>query len=141
MRQALRPAVVAAMLGLVAQTAAAEGDPTRRAERLDPTEIDAASGFSVREYQLETGVYYRWRIVGDGIEEYEVTAEELFENSWVEKVSVEDMAFAVDGLEEIELGGEDEVDVWFVPIRPGDYAFGVEGREEDDGFSGVMHVR
>ena len=76
-----------------------------------------------------------------GIEEYEVAAEELFENSWVEKVSVEDVAFAVDGLGEIELGGDDEVDVWFVPIRPGDYAFGVEGREEDDGFSGVMHVR
>ena len=93
------------------------------------------------EYDLETGTYYRWRIVGDGLEEYEVAAEELFENSWVEKVSVEDVAFAVDGLGEIELGGDDEVDVWFVPIRPGDYAFGVEGREDDDGFAGVMHVR
>ena len=141
MRQALRPAAVAVLLGFVAQTATAEGDPTRRAERLEPTAIDAAAGFSVREYDLETGTYYRWRIVGDGLEEYEVAAEELFENSWVEKVSVEDVAFAVDGLGEIELGGDDEVDVWFVPIRPGDYAFGIEGREEDDGFSGVMHVR
>jgi hypothetical protein len=132
---------LAAILEVLVQAAAAEGDPIRRAERLEPTEIDASSGFSVREYDLEAGVYYRWRIVGDGVEEYEVVAEELFENSWVEKVSVADTAFGVDGLREIELGGDDEVDVWFVPIRPGDYPFEVERREEDDGFSGVMHVR
>jgi hypothetical protein len=141
MRQVLRPAAVAAMLGFVAQGAAAEGDPTRRAERLELTEIDAASGFSIREYDLETGVYYRWRIVGDGLEEYEVAADDLFDNSWIEKVSVEDVAMAAAGLGEIQLGGEAEVDVWFVPIRPGDYAFGVKGREGDDGFAGVMHVR
>jgi hypothetical protein len=132
---------LAAILEVLVQAAAAEGDPIRRAERLVPTEIDASSGFSVREYDLEAGVYYRWRIVGDGVEEYEVVAEELFENSWVEKVSVADTAFGVDGLGEIELGGDDEVDVWFVPIGPGDYPFEVERREEDDGFSGVMHVR
>jgi hypothetical protein len=141
MRQVLRPAAVAAMLGFVAQGAAAEGDPTRRAERLELTEIDAASGFSIREYDLETGVYYRWRIVGDGLEEYEVAADDLFDNSWIEKVSVEDVAMAAAGLGEIQLGGEAEVDVWFVPIRPGDYAFAVKGREGDDGFAGVMHVR
>ena len=134
-------AAVAAILESLAQTAAAEGDPTRRAKRLEPTEIHATSGFSVREYQLETGVYYRWRIVGDGIEEYEVLAEELFENSWTEKLSVEDVAIPAVGLGKIQLGGESEVDVWFVPIRPGDYTFVIEGREEDDAFSGVMHVR
>ena len=141
MRTATVSISVAALLAFVAQAAMAEGDPTRRAKRLQPTEIDAVSGFSVREYDLETGVYYRWRIAGDGIEEYEVAAEELFENSWVDKVSAEDATIVAAEIEAIELDGNVEVDVWFVPIRPGDYRFGVEGREEDDGFSGVMHVR
>ena len=141
MRTATVSISVAVSLALVAQTAMAVGDPTRRAERLQPTEIDAVSGFSIREYDLETGVYYRWRITGDGVEEYEVAAEELFENSWVEKVSVDDATIVVPDVVAIELGGDVEVDIWFVPIRPGDHPFGVEGREQDEGFSGVMHVR
>ena len=132
--------LLAALFIVAAAGARAEGDPTRRAERLEPTQIDAAAGFSVRDYELEAGTYYRWRLSGDGIEEYEVSAEELFENSWLDKVSIEETAFSMGGLEEIELGGEDEVDVWFVPIRPGDYEFEVEGRDEE-GFTGVMHVR
>ena len=132
--------LLAALFIVAAAGARAEGDPTRRAERLAPTRIDAASGFSVRDYELEAGTYYRWRLSGDGIEEYEVSAEELFANSWLDKVSTGETAFSMRRLEEIELGGEDEVDVWFVPVRPGDYEFEVEGRHEE-GFTGVMHVR
>ena len=133
------PALLAALLAIAGTGAHAEGDPTRRAERLEPTQIDAATGFSVRAYDLKAGTYYRWRLSGDGIDEYEVSAEELFESSWLDKVSIEGAAISMGGLEEIELGGEAEVDVWFVPIRPGDYEFEVEGRDED-GFTGVMHV-
>jgi hypothetical protein len=136
----LRTLALIAILAIAAAGARAEGDPTRRAERLEPTRIDATTGFSVTDYELKAGTYYRWRLSGDGIEEYEVSAEELFENSWVDKVSIEETAIGMGGLGEIELGGEDEVDVWFVPVRPGDYGFEVEGRDED-GFSGVMHVR
>ena len=129
------------LVGLCGAAALAEGDPTRRAGRLEPTRIEAGSGFSVREYDLKSGTYYRWRLSGDGLDEYEVAAEELFENAWVEKVSVGGASIAMGGLEEIELDGEEEVDVWFVPIRPGDYDFGVEGRVGEEGFHGVMHVR
>ena len=135
----MRSFALAAAL-LAATAVCADSDPTRRAERLEPTQIDAETGFSVREYDLKTGTYYRWRVSGDGIDEYEVSAEELFENSWLDRVSFDESSIGISDLEEIELGGEAEVNVWFVPIRPGDYEFEVEGRDED-GFTGVMHVR
>ena len=120
--------------------APAAGNLTRRAERLEPLELNAGSGFSIKSYDLETGVYYRWRIVGDGREEYRLVAPELFRNSWIDRVSIEDMEVVPAGLHSVAFDGEGEIDIWFVPIRPGDYRFFIEALETQ-GFSGVMHVR
>ncbi len=129
------------LLGAILATPAlAEGNLAKRAERLEPLELDAAKGFSVREYQLETGKYYRWRIVSDGRDAYEIEVEGLFENAWIDKVVVEGMAMSVSGLGELEMEDEGEVDVWFIPIRPGEYEFAVENLGEQ-GFSGVFKVR
>jgi hypothetical protein len=88
-----------ALCALAFATAApAAGNLARRAERLAPLELHAATGFSIREYALETGVYYRWRIVGDGREEYRLMAPQLFANSWIDRVSAEDMAVEPAGL-------------------------------------------
>ena len=119
---------------------AAEGDPTWRAVRLDPLLIDADHGFSIWSYDLETGVYYRWRVVSDGLEEYRLLAPELFRESWIDQVVIEDREIRPYGLGAIEFDGEGEVDVWFVPIRPGTYGFRVVGLESE-GFSGAFVVR
>lgn len=118
----------------------AGGDITRRAERLPELEIDALNGFSVVNYTLETGVYYRWRIISDGLESYELVAAEFFQQSWIDKIVVEDQAIKPAGLYSIEFDDEGEVDVWFVPIRPGRYEFYVEGLELD-GFAGEFTVK
>ncbi|MCH8952868.1 MAG: hypothetical protein IID49_12190 [Proteobacteria bacterium] len=120
--------------------APAAGNLTRRAERLEPLELNAGSGFSIKSYDLETGVYYRWRIVGDGREEYRLVAPELFRNSWIDRVSIEGHEVVPAGLHAVAFDGEGEIDIWFVPIRPGDYRFYIETLERQ-GFSGVMHVR
>ena len=120
--------------------ALAAGNLTRRAERLEPLELNAGSGFSIKSYDLETGVYYRWRIVGDGREEYRLVAPELFRNSWIDRVSIEGHEVEPMGLNAVAFDGEGEIDIWFVPIRPGDYRFFIEALETQ-GFSGVMHVR
>jgi hypothetical protein len=134
-------AIMVALCALAfAAAAPAAGNLARRAERLAPLELNAATGFSVKEYTLETGVYYRWRVVGDGREEYRLMAPQLFANSWIDRVSAEDMAVEPAGLNAVELDGEVEIDIWFVPIRPGDYRFYIETLESE-GFSGVMHVR
>ena len=118
----------------------AEGDPTRRATRLDPLVLDAASGFSIQRYEIETGVYYRWRIRSDGLEEYNLVAPGLFRNSWIDQVVIEDKEVKPFGLHALEFDDEGEIDLWFVPIRPGTYEFWIEGLETL-GFKGEFVVR
>ena len=55
---------------LLIHEVSAEGNLARRAERLQELKIDAAKGFSIKKYLLETGKYYRWRIISDGRDEY-----------------------------------------------------------------------
>jgi hypothetical protein len=133
-------AASAVMLGaLAAGPVAAGGDFAQRAERLEPLLLDAAAGFSWTELPLETGVYYRWRIESDGREEYKLVAPDLFANSWVHQVSIEDREVKPMGLHAVEFDSAGAIDVWFVPLRPGVYPFSIEGLEAD-GFSGRFTV-
>ena len=120
--------------------AISEGDPTRRATRLDPLILDAASGFSIKQFEIETGVYYRWRIQSDGLEEYKIVAPDFFPEIWVDQVVIEDKEVKPFGLHAIEFDDEGQIDVWFVPIRPGAYEFYVEGLRTQ-GFSGEFVVK
>ncbi len=136
-------AIIAAVCGLALAPLAdapAAGNLVKRAERLESLELNAGSGFSIKAYDLETGVYYRWRIVSDGREEYRLMAPELFRNSWIDRVSIEGKEIEPMGVYAIEFDDEGEIDIWFVPIRPGDYRFYIESLERE-GFSGMMHVR
>ena len=132
--------VFAAIVCLITGASSAEGDPTRRATRLEPLVLDAAQGFSVDCYRLESGVYYRWRIRSDGREEYKLVAPAFFREIWVDQVVIEDKEVKPFGLHALEFDDEGEIDVWFVPIRPGRYEFYVEGLRTQ-GFSGVFRVQ
>ena len=125
---------------LMVSTAHAEGDPTVRATRLDPLKLDASSGFSVKRYEIETGKYYRWRIESDGLEEYKLLAPDLFRNSWIDQVVIEDKEVKPMGLHAVEFDDEGEIDVWFIPQKPGDYEFYIEGLAES-GFRGTISVK
>lgn len=132
--------IVAAALLLVGLPVQAEGDMTRRAERLDPLVVSAHSGFSVPQYQLETGIYYRLRIQTDGLEEYEIVAPEFFPTIWIDKLVIDDIEVKVMGLGAIEFEDEGEVDLWFVPIQQGTFKFSAEGLDEP-GFTGEFIVK
>lgn len=125
---------------LAAPVAIAAGDPTVRAERLEPLMLDAEAGFSIDRYEIETGVYYRWRIVSDGLEEYKLIAPAFFREIWVDQVSIEDKEVKPMGMHAVEFDSDGEIDIWFVPIRPGTYEFYIEGIEEL-GFRGTFEVR
>jgi hypothetical protein len=126
---------------LLPAAAWAEGNLATRAERLPELEIRGAEGFSVTEYVIETGRFYRWRIVSDGRGEYKLMAPELMRNSWVEQVSIEDKEVKpLGGLYAVEFDDEGEIDIYFVPIRPGTYEFYVEGMRAD-GMSGSFVVK
>jgi len=136
----MRVASLLLAVSLAASSAAAEGDPTRRAARLDPLTLDAGAGFSVNRYEIETGVYYRWRIESDGLEEYKLLAPGLFRESWIDQVVIEDREVKPMGLHALEFDDEGAIDLWFIPQRPGEYEFYVEGLESQ-GFRGVFVVR
>jgi hypothetical protein len=135
-----RTLIATLVFGVLGTVVPAEGDPTRRANRLEPLLLNAETGFSVTSYEIETGVYYRWRIVSDGLEEYRLLAPGLFRESWIDQVVVEDKEIKPFGLYAVEFDDEGTIDVWFIPQRPGEYSFYAENLETQ-GFSGVFVVK
>lgn len=133
-------AMTAVVLAFATTGAASDGDPTRRATRLEPLALDASSGFSIKSYTVESGVYYRWRIESDGLEEYKLLAPGLFRESWIDQVVIEDREVKPLGLHAVEFDAEGAIDIWFMPIRPGTYEYYIEGLETQ-GFSGEFIVR
>ncbi len=97
--------------------------------------------FSATEYTLETGKYYRWAITSDGIEEVMLQATDLFGNSWINQIVINDLeVHPFGGIYGVEFDDEGEVVIFFIPLRPGDYEFFVPGYE-DRGLLGKFIVR
>jgi hypothetical protein len=117
-------------IGLAGQ-AQAEGNLAANAVRLPDLAINSEElSFSETRFELETGKYYRLRLVHDGGEELAVVAPELFRNSWINQVIINDLEITPYGLYSVEFDDAGTVDVWFVPIRPGEYKFWGDGYEE-----------
>ena len=127
----LKSALAAMLMSALAAPAIAEGNLASNATRLPDMAIDSeALSFSQTEFQLETGKYYRWRIVHDGGEELAIVAPELFRNSWINQVIVNDLEVTPYGLYSVEFDDEGTIDIWFLPVRPGEYEFWADGYKE-----------
>lgn len=127
--------VVFAVMVVALSTGAAwaKGDLATRATRLEKLILGAdAAGvaMSVKEYRLETGKAYRWTIVSSGKHEYGIVAPEFFRDIWVRQIVIEDLEVKPAGLYEVEFDDEGEMEIDFVPIRPGVYEFRVKGFEK-----------
>ena len=119
----------------------AEGNLASRATRLPDMMIDSAElTLSSSNFELETGKYYRWRIVHDGGEEFQILAPDLFRNAWIGQVVIEELEVKPLGMHSVEFDDEGTIDIWFVPIRPGNFDFWVVGYE-DRGLAGTFVVR
>lgn len=141
MTKSARGALLAGALMIASSAAVAEGNLA-----VQPTDLELAIDgrnltFSQTEFQLETGKYYRWVITSDGLEEFMVQAHDLFRNSWVNQIVINDLEVHTFGaIYGVEFDDEGEIAVYFIPIRPGDYEFIVPGFE-DRGLRGVFVVR
>lgn len=125
----------------IASDAAAEGNLASRAERLEELRIDALKGFSTKIYKLETGKFYRLRVVSDGRDEYSFRFPELSRNAWFDQIVIEDKEVKpYGGIYSLEFDDEGEIDVYFIPIRPGSYEFFVENYRES-GMLGTFEIR
>jgi hypothetical protein len=108
----------------------AEGNLAAAPERLEPLQLDGAEwSMAPLEYTLETGKYYHWEISSDGLEEFAFMAHELWRNSWINQVVINDLEVKPMGLYSVEFDDEGTFEIWFVPIRPGRYDFWVDGFE------------
>ncbi|GKY88454.1 hypothetical protein STA1M1_23230 [Sinisalibacter aestuarii] len=136
-----RWAALGAAFVMCTQAATAEGNLATDATRLPDMTIDSRTlTLSETTFELETGKYYRWRIVHDGGEEFQILSPELFRNSWISQVVIEDLEVKPLGLHSIEFDDEGTIDIWFVPIRPGDFPFWIAGYE-NRGLAGTFVVR
>ena len=126
----------------VGEVAMAEGNLSRRPVALPELELATQDGFGISqtEYQMETGKAYKLEIRSTGIEECAFRADEFFRNIWLRKVEAGGLEIKAAQLNELEFETEAEVDIFFVPIKPGRYPYGCKGLE-DRGLSGLFIVR
>ncbi|MCC5968061.1 MAG: hypothetical protein JJU24_18245 [Natronohydrobacter sp.] len=131
----------AALLGLSGAAHAAGGD---LASLPIPLELqvgtgDNGFGMEPNEFQMQTGQAYRLTVQAVGWHECNWEAPSFFKNTWIRKIEAGNMEIKVAYLYELEMDMDGEVEVFFVPIRPGTYSFGCRGLE-DRGMTGSFIV-
>ena len=119
--------------------ALAEGNLASKPVDLPDLILNSDLTVSRSEYTLETGKYYRLHISSDGEEEFAWMAPELFRNSWVDQIVVNDLEVKSYGTYSLEFDDAGTFVLTFVPIRPGRYDFGVDGYE-NRGMKGAFMV-
>jgi uncharacterized cupredoxin-like copper-binding protein len=83
--------------------------------------------FSQSEYHVETGKAYRLVIKSDGGEPYSFRAPDLFQQIWINGVQMDGVTIKTAAITALDFDDATEVTILFVPIRPGKFAFWVEG--------------
>ena len=132
-------------IGLVAAPALAlaEGDLAQKTERLPDMVVglgQAGYGVSQKDFALVTGKAYRLKIKSTGAKECAWHAGEFMNVVWLRKVEVAKVEIKATHVYEIEMEREGEAEIFFVPIRPGEYAWGCRGLESK-GMAGRFIVK
>jgi hypothetical protein len=121
-----------AMLIGTAAFAFAAGDLSLRPTRLPDLVLgtdDTGLDISQKEYVVETGKSYRLKIISSGKHEYALVAPELFDNIWLRKVEAGDVEIKANRIFELEFEKKAQAEIFFVPIRPGNYRMHAKGLE------------
>ena len=120
----------------------AEGDLSIRSKKLvlnlgsDKSDYD----MSQKIFNMETGIAYRLEITSMGFKEYELEAEDFFRNIWIRSIEIDGIELDAPVINEIEFEREGEIEIKFVPIRPGEYDFEIE-RLQSKGMVGKFIVK
>ena len=131
---------VATLAATIATPVLAEGNLASRATELELNINTVDLAFSEDQFDIETGEYYILHVTSDGAEEIQVVAPELWRNSWINQVVVNDLETTPYGLYGIEFDDEGTFSIGFVPIRPGEYEIYVPGYE-NRGLKGKFVVK
>ncbi len=139
----LRAALTATFITAVATAAIAEGFLVQRTERLPDLELGlgaAGYGVSDHKYELVTGKGYRLWLKSTGAKECAFTAPEFFQNVWFRKIEINKVEMKVQAVYEIEFEREGSAELFFTPIKPGNYEWVCEGLEHK-GMKGTITVK
>jgi hypothetical protein len=123
--------------------ALAEGDLALKPEKLPDMVLglgEAGFGVSQKDFTLSTGKAYRLKIKSTGEKECAWQAPQFVNVIWLRKVEVSKVEIKASHLYEIEMEREGEAEIFFVPIRPGEYAWGCRGLESK-GLAGRFIVK
>jgi hypothetical protein len=119
-------------LALPPAAALAEGDLAQKPERLPDLVLgtgETGFGVSRKDFALTTGKAYRLKIKSTGQKECAWQAPEFVNYIWLRKIEVSKVEIKASHVYEIEMEREGEAEIFFIPIRPGEYAWGCKGLE------------
>jgi len=139
------PPKVLLAISLIAMPALAraEGDLALKPEKLPDMVLglgEAGFGVSQKDFTLSTGKAYRLKIRSTGEKECAWQAPQFTNFIWLRKVEVNKVEIKASHVYEIEMEREGEAEIFFVPIRPGEYAWGCKGLESK-GMAGRFIVK
>ncbi|HEX6001203.1 MAG TPA: copper-binding protein [Hyphomicrobiaceae bacterium] len=137
------PTLILATALAAPSLAHADGYLALKPERLPDLEIglgEAGYGVSQKEYTLSTGKAYRLKLKSTGQKECAWIAPEFSNFIWLRKIEVGHVEIKPSHVYEIEMEREGEAEIFFVPIRPGEYAWGCRGLE-GKGLAGKFIVK
>ena len=121
----------------------AEGDLALKPEKLPDMVLglgEAGFGISQKDFTLSTGKAYRLKIRSTGEKECAWQAPQFTNFIWLRKIEVNKVEIKASHVYEIEMEREGEAEIFFVPIRPGEYAWGCRGLESK-GMAGRFIVK
>jgi hypothetical protein len=134
--------IIAAAIALPS-LAGAEGYLALKPEKLPDLVLglgETGYGVSQKDYALTTGKAYRLKLKSTGQKECAWAAPEFANYVWLRKVEVGSVEIKASHVYEIEMEREGEAELFFVPIRPGDYVWGCKGLEAK-GMAGKFIVK
>jgi hypothetical protein len=139
------PPKVLLAISLIAMPALAraEGDLALKPEKLPDMVLglgEAGFGVSQKDFTLSTGKAYRLKIRSTGEKECAWQAPQFTNFIWLRKIEVNKVEIKASHVYEIEMEREGEAEIFFVPIRPGEYAWGCKGLESK-GMTGRFIVK
>jgi hypothetical protein len=123
--------------------AGAEGYLALKPEKLPDLQLglgESGYGVSQKDYALTTGKAYRLKLKSTGQKECAWEAPGFANSIWLRKVEVNGVEIKASHVYEIEMEREGEAELFFVPIRPGEYAWGCRGLE-GKGLAGKFVVK
>jgi len=120
----------------------AKGDLSIRSQKLELKLGSDKSDYDMSQkiFNMETGKAYRLEISSMGFKEYELEAEDFFRNIWIRSIEIDGVELDAPVINEIEFEREGEIEIKFVPIRPGEYDFEIE-RLQSKGMVGKFIVK